>query len=57
MSIWADREILGLIEKVKILEEKVRQLQAPQPPQVRNLELHQLDKRTKEYKEWKNANS
>ena len=54
MSIWADQQIRDLNNKVKELDERLQALEAKEElPAI----PEPLDKRTKEWQQWKNANS
>lgn len=59
MSLWTDRELKALIAKVNILEARVNFLESTNKTKMENMATESAppDKRTKEYREWKNANS
>ena len=60
MSLWTDRELKSLIARVDELEKRLLLVEGhnnyPVVP-TDGISPQPLDKRTKEYKEWKNANS
>lgn len=59
MSLWTDRELKALIARVNVLEKRIEELEKKPRFDAENLDFPQpqIDKRTKEYKQWKNANS
>ena len=56
MSLWTDRELKKLIARVNALEERVAQLERFEGG-TKAPALEPADKRTKEWREWKHANS
>lgn len=58
MSIWADQKIREILDELERLKARISALEAsPEPIPSVGISVERLDKRTKEYKEWKNANS
>jgi len=63
MSMWTDRELKALIRRVDALEARVAFIAPPEYVDVGHctkgdtLKQEPPDKRTKEWREWKHANS
>jgi hypothetical protein len=60
MSLWTDRELKQLIHRVNELEMRLSEVERKAgPPDAMALlrAASDIDKRSKEYREWKNANS
>lgn len=67
MSLWTDRELKTLIARVNELEKRLGELEKLVSEELEKLVSgasvsldsngHVVDKRTKEYRQWKNANS
>ena len=56
MSIWADRQIHALNRRLEEFEARLKALEQGDKENT-STAVPQFDKRTKEYREWKNANS
>ena len=58
MSLWTDRELKILIARVDALERLLQQrMESINNHPVVTVAVPTVDKRTKEYRDWKNANS